>query len=1271
MSSQKSFYTAPSSTRSRLRDRITSHYRMAESDLVAQLMRDDVNTLDDVSEIQTMARDLASNLRIHAQHASGRVNRVQALLQEFSLSSQEGIALMCLAEALLRIPDQATRDALIIDKIQEGDWSAHLGKSDSLFVNAASWGLLITGKLLVKPDESGLSASMRRLVNVGGEPLIRRGMDIAMRMMGEQFVAGETILQGLNHVQTRVDQNFRYSYDMLGESALTMEDAKRYTQAYENAIHTIGKLAAGKGVYQSAGISIKLSALHPRYVRTQKQRVMSELYPTLLALAQLASHYDIGLNIDAEEAERLDLSLDLMTALCDEPSLAQWQGLGFVVQAYQKRCSAVIDFLQELAKSSGHRLMIRLVKGAYWDSEIKRAQVDGLEDYPVFTRKAHTDLNYLHCARQLLAHPAAFYPQFATHNAHTVAAIVHFAGADYQDQQYEFQCLYGMGEALYEQLAKMLGTMACPCRIYAPIGSYETLLAYLVRRLLENGANTSFVNRMADAQVSLETLLKSPQEQVRCDAKRSKKIGASHPAIPLPVALFQHATQNQNARLNSLGRDLSNENQLKALAQLVDANQESQWHVRPLISGSLDFAESSLEKNVVHNPARHREVVGTVCYASQVEVSRAYESATKSTWSQWSAIERAQCLDRAAFLLQDDAQIFTLLIREAGKTYANAISEIREAVDFLRFYAEQARALPSQVEALGTVVCISPWNFPLAIFLGQVVAALAAGNTVLAKPAEQTPLVAASAIELLYRVGIPRDAVQFLPGLGHTVGAQLVADSRVCGVMFTGSIEVARILQKQLSGRVNAKKQTIVLIAETGGQNAMIVDSSALLEQVVTDVMASAFDSAGQRCSALRVLCVQDDIADRLCEMLLGAMRQLMIDNPLALSTDVGPLIDQEAMMKVQAHLEFMRTKGHQVRQAGQHDSEVLAGGHFVLPAVIEIADLTELRNEIFGPVLHVLRFSREKLPSILSKINQLGYGLTLGVHTRINHLIEQVSNQAQVGNVYVNRNMVGAVVGVQPFGGEGLSGTGPKAGGPFYLYRLLNTYSIDAALLAAKDMVAKDMVAKDMVAKDMVAKNMGEEVVRYQEQKRAQQHLNILSVYAQQREFLSSVKACAKFAQSIPSWRVLVLPGPTGERNLYQWLARSEIACFSADHDSLLVQLAAVITVGGHALWVREADKWRLDLPLDLQSYVTCVDDSLSSDGIETARVVLHHGDESITKTLSCAVAEIDRLIIPVHSFAEGETCIELEKLMLERVHSVNTSASGGNAALMMMDAD
>ncbi len=997
-----------------LREAITSAYRRPEPDCVPALVAAATLPAETRAAADALARRLVEVLR-----DKGPGGGVEGLIHEYALSSQEGVALMCLAEALLRVPDDETRDALIRDKIGGGDWQAHLGHSPSVFVNAATWGLLLTGKLAATHSEGGLSAALTRLVAKGGEPLIRRGVNLAMRLMGEQFVSGQTIEEALDNGRSYEAKGFRYSYDMLGEAAVTADQAARYLADYEQAIRAIGQASAGRGVQNGPGISVKLSALHPRYSRAQVGRVQAELYPRLKTLAVLSRSFDIGLNIDAEEADRLEISLDLLERLCFEPELAGWHGIGFVVQAYQKRCPFVIDWLIDLARRSGHRLMVRLVKGAYWDGEIKRAQVDGLDGFPVFTRKIHTDVSYIACARKLLAATDHVYPQFATHNALTLATVYEMAGP-WTPGQYEFQCLHGMGESLYEEVVGS-AKLDRPCRIYAPVGTHETLLAYLVRRLLENGANTSFVNQIADKDFPIEKLLGDPVAR----AAALTPVGVPHPKIAAPRELFGEV------RANSAGLDLSNEQALASLAVTVTGDLAETWRAQPLLAGGPRDGEA----RDLRNPADLSDIVGQVVEASPEIVDAACAYAEP-----WHAAPqaRAEVLERVADRMEARMpHLIGLIVREAGKTFGNAIGEVREAVDFLRYYASEIRAWSNDThKPLGVVACISPWNFPLSIFTGQVAGALAAGNAVIAKPAEETPLIAAQAIKLFLGAGLPPGALQLVPGDGK-IGAHLVAHPSVAGVVFTGSTDAARSIQKTLAQRLGRDGKPIPLIAETGGQNALIADSTALPEQLVNDVIVSAFDSAGQRCSALRVLCLQEDIADTVLPMLRGAIDELAIGNPDRLSTDVGPVISSEAQQRLFTHIEQMARSGHTIDQALLPPET--QSGLFVPPTLIEVSSIAELKHEVFGPVLHVLRYAREHFEEVIRQVNATGYGLTFGVHSRIDETIDKATAASSAGNQYVNRTLIGAVVGVQPFGGHGLSGTGPKAGGPLYLLRLLS----------------------------------------------------------------------------------------------------------------------------------------------------------------------------------------------------------------------------------------
>ncbi|HTN64700.1 MAG TPA: trifunctional transcriptional regulator/proline dehydrogenase/L-glutamate gamma-semialdehyde dehydrogenase [Burkholderiaceae bacterium] len=1199
---------------------VTEAYRRDEKDAVQWLQNQIQRDPEQAATTQALAQKLVQAVRAKRSRASG----VDALMHEFSLSSEEGVALMCLAEALLRIPDHHTADRLIADKISRGDWRKHLGESPSLFVNAATWGLLITGKLVGTSSEQGLGSAMNKLIAKGGEPLIRKGVDLAMRMLGNQFVTGQTIEEALANSRANEARGYRYSYDMLGEAALTAEDAARYYTDYEHAIHAIGRAANGRGIKDGPGISVKLSALHPRYSRAQQARVMAELLPRLKALLLLAKQYDIGLNIDAEEADRLELSLDLMEALAFDPELAGFDGIGFVVQAYQKRCPFVIDYLANLAKRSGRKFMVRLVKGAYWDSEIKRAQEGGMPGYPVYTRKVHTDLSYLLCAQKLLGLTERIYPQFATHNAQSLAAIYTEAAAR-GIGDYEFQCLHGMGEALYDQVVGS-ANLDRPCRIYAPVGSHQTLLAYLVRRLLENGANSSFVNQIVDEAVPIEALTADPFDAAQ------KSGGRPHPQIPLAADLYGAA------RKNSSGLDFSNEDQLRLLQAEFAAFGQRRWQAAPLIAGPASMPAN--EPQALHNPADRRDVVGSVREASDEEVEAALEAAQQAAagWQQQPPAERAAILQRGADLFEAHrAELMALAVREAGKSLPNALAEVREAVDFLRYYA--AQILPeANAPGLGVVACISPWNFPLAIFTGQVSAALAAGNVVLAKPAEQTPLIAHRAVQLLHEAGVPHAALQVLPGRGETVGAALVADARVAGVIFTGSTEVAQIINRTLARRSAAESRDIPLVAETGGQNALIVDSSALPEQVVQDVLTSAFDSAGQRCSALRVLCLQADIADRTLAMLKGAMRELQVGNPDRLATDIGPVIDAEARQKLLRHIERMADNGRAPYQLPLTDA--VGHGTFVAPTVIEIDSLAELQQEVFGPVLHVLRYRREQLPQLVEAVNASGYGLTLGIHSRIDETIDFISSRAHVGNIYVNRNIVGAVVGVQPFGGEGKSGTGPKAGGPLYLKRLQQQAS---ASLGAHTIHA---AARPAGAQSPTPA------------------LDTLLAWAKTHGHQHFAALAEQYAHGTPLGTTLVLPGPTGERNTLSFAPRGLVLCAATSVNAMLNQLAAVLASGNRAaVAAGSAALIPAGAPDAVRERIDLLDDA-ALDAAPLALALIEHGVQA--KWRARLAARPGALVTVVETAAEAP--IPLWRLVAERALCINTTAAGGNASLMTL---
>ena len=1045
---------APSPTR----EAITAGWTRDEAEHVRELLAAARQPDADRAAIQATAADLVRRVRARAADQGA----IEAFMRQYDLGSEEGVLLMCVAEALLRIPDQDTADKLIRDKLGDADWKRHLGQSDSVLVNASTWGLMLTGKLVDLADDTkrDVHNAFKRLIGRVGEPVIRLAVRQAMRIMGHQFVMGRTIEEALSRSRKGDNANYRYSFDMLGEGALTTKDALRYLEAYRMAIHAIGRSGPGgdflkADVFAAPSISVKLSALHPRYEHAKRARVFAELGPRLLELSQLAKRYGIGLTIDAEETDRLEMSLDLIFGVLDDASLQGWHGFGIVVQAYQKRAPFVIDFIAERARALGRRIPVRLVKGAYWDSEVKRAQVDGQTGYPVFTRKPNTDVSYQACACRLLGATDAVYPMFATHNAQTIAAIHRMAttvlgagAAAGQASAFEFQKLHGMGDDLYAEVIPT-DRLNVPCRVYAPVGSHEDLLPYLVRRLLENGANSSFVNRITDENVAIDDLIRDPVETV------SAFDSIPHPRIPLPVDLYR---SQGHERDNSMGINLANDAQLRALADQINAAVTGDWIAAPLVPG----ASVSSDRIAVTNPADRRQVVGHWQPADSATVEKALQNAVAAqpAWDATPAASRAAILEHAADQLEARMPAYiAMCTKEAGKTISDGIAEVREAVDLLRYYAGQARrhfapeALPGptgesntlQLAGRGVFVCISPWNFPLAIFMGQVAAALAAGNSVIAKPAEQTNLVGYAAVKLLHEAGVPQDVLQFLPGDGATVGAALTRDPRVAGVAFTGSTDTARAINRAMAARDAALG---VLIAETGGQNALIADSSSLPEQLVKDALSSAFTSAGQRCSAARVLFVQEDIADKVVHMLAGAMAELTVGDPGLLSTDVGPVIDADALALLEDHAARMAKEAKQIAIATTDDS--IAHGTFFAPRAWELTSLSQLTRENFGPALHVIRWKADQIDQVVDTINATGFGLTLGIHSRIDETIDRIVRRAKVGNIYVNRNQIGAVVGVQPFGGQNLSGTGPKAGGPHYLPRFATEKTVTVNTTAA-----------------------------------------------------------------------------------------------------------------------------------------------------------------------------------------------------------------------------
>jgi len=1039
-----------------LRQAISGMYSVDETMLLEQLLPLATPTAGLMQQTTRECADLVKAVRAR----DDAIHMIDALLLEYSLDTREGVLLMCLAEALMRIPDSATADALIRDKLTVADWKQHLKQSRSLLVNASTWGLLLTGKV-IRLDagiEDEPASVINRLVNRLSEPVVRQAMHQAMKIMGRQFVLGRTIGEALSNSTANREAGFTYSYDMLGEAALTGDDADSYFAAYSRAIEAVGRDRFPADKSPRPTISVKLSALHPRYEKAQQTRVMRELGERMLALVSLARKQDVGITIDAEEADRLEISLDLFEQLYRDPAVRGWGNLGLVVQAYSKRALPVLCWLAALARKQGDLIPVRLVKGAYWDSEIKHAQQLGLSGYPVFTRKEGTDVSYLACARFLLSDHlrGLLYPQFASHNAHTVASIISMAGHD----GFEFQRLHGMGDALYNAVIERYRSKV---RIYAPVGSHKDLLPYLVRRLLENGANSSFVHRLIDQRTPVEALTEHPATTLRGhDA-------LANPRIPLPPDIYRQG------RRNSRGFNLSVESEWQPLRQAVEAFFSHTWHAAPVVDGNRVEGGPLVQIQAPFDRLTH---VGSCLCSDQETVQRAITSAS-AAFSRWNATpveQRAAALERAADLLEEHrAELIALCHLEAGKTIQDAIDEVREAVDFCRYYAQQARQLfGSELEmegptgesnslylqGKGVFVCISPWNFPLAIFTGQIMAALVSGNCVIAKPAEQTTLIASRAAALFHEAGIPGSVLHLLPGEGSQVGPWLTADARVAGVAFTGSTETAQRINRSLAARDGA---IATLVAETGGQNAMIVDSTALPEQVIKDVIASAFASAGQRCSALRVLFLQEQVADRMIELLKGAMQELQVGDPCRLDTDVGPVIDEEARAALLDHISRMRESATLIAEAKLPLNA--EAGCYVAPVAFEIERLDQLHKEHFGPVLHVIRFAASRLDDVIAQINDSGYGLTLGIHSRNETTSRYIDARVRVGNVYINRNQIGAVVGAQPFGGLGLSGTGPKAGGPHYLLRFaterartINTTAIggNATLLSLENRVIR-----------------------------------------------------------------------------------------------------------------------------------------------------------------------------------------------------------------------
>ncbi|NVJ50138.1 MAG: bifunctional proline dehydrogenase/L-glutamate gamma-semialdehyde dehydrogenase PutA [Gammaproteobacteria bacterium] len=1251
-----------------LRQKIREFYRIDESQAVDLILPHAEVSMSARSRAWERARKMVLQIRREQAGHGG----VDALLNEYSLSTEEGVVLMCLAEALLRVPDKKTQDELIRDKLSKGQWTPHLGASDSIFVNASSWGLLFTGNMVNytdkrKKEQYGL---LKKTLGRLGEPVIRRAMNIAMKVMGRQFVMGESIEDAVERARDKETKGYVYSYDMLGEGARTMADADRYYKAYSDAIEVIGKAADGKGPRRSPGISVKLSAIHPRYELSHRERVLEEIPERLKQLCLKAKKYDIGLTVDAEESERLDISLDIIEKVFSDSDLGDWTGFGLAVQAYQKRAIFVIDWLKQLTEKVGRKMMVRLVKGAYWDTEIKNTQMDGLDGFPVFTRKSSTDVSYHACANRLLDYRDTIYPQFATHNAYTASVILELAGDD--KEGFEFQCLHGMGDTLYDQVVTQ---DKIQCRVYAPVGVHEDLLAYLVRRLLENGANSSFVNAIVDDRQPVEALLEDPVEKTQ---RLKTKFNTQ---IQKPIELYG---QERN---NSKGLDLTDLNTLEDLKLACD-----RW-AKDNIGCAEDFPQAA---HLVKNPANHHEVIGFHVFDEAEAMLKKLDlaQAAFTSWSTTPVSERAELLRRTADILERHMdELIALCIKEAGKVAQDGIDEVREAVDFCRYYAARAEELAQdeRLEPRGVVVCISPWNFPLAIFLGQVVAAIVTGNTVLAKPAEQTSLIARRAIELMSAVGMPENVVQLVIAPGSQVGKHLLPDERIKAVMFTGSTQTGTLISQILASRGG---EQVPLIAETGGQNCMIVDSTALPEQVVDDVVSSGFQSAGQRCSALRVLFLQEDIADDVIEMLVGAMKELHVGDPAYLATDVGPVIDQKALSSLEQHAEEMQQKATLLYQCECDNDNSHAT--FFAPRLYEIKNIDVLTREVFGPCVHVVRFKAKDIDNIIEQVNGTGFGLTMGIHTRIEERANELARLSRAGNVYINRNMIGAIVGVQPFGGRGLSGTGPKAGGPNYLQRLTKEKA------TPKEVFLEGITDDAAMSSDQTAQNeaitLMEQAVKVENVWRLTGLNDRVSAVRQLLAKIATVEIVDELADDLNRTlanarsqltfierklkKPVQLPGPTGESNRLYYEPRGILVCF-ADKDvtfeywalSVVSALATgnVVVSVVSDLFYEEALAFRDKfVATGAPEHVLQVARLRHLDQLlmhpQLAGVVV---DSNTHRSAYIAAKLADRqgAILPVITAEYLDNLVQ--RLLTEKTISIDTTASGGNTSLMTMVED
>ena len=1234
-----------------LRQSVRSATHADEHELVSELVSHNALSESARQRIVLQARQLVSACRQDKQ-AKGTLD---AFLQEFALSNKEGVALMCLAESLLRIPDAITASRLIAEKIHSGDWSSHQRQSNSLFMNASIWGLMLTGRVIeLDPRITEKTQTWtKRLTNRLGAPVVRKAVYQAMKIISGHYVLGTTIEEGILRGGRENPVGTRFSFDMLGESARTKVQAERYFDSYRDAIEKVGQAETEGDVYSANGVSVKLSALHPRYQYAHAATVMSELLPRIKTLCLEAKSLNMGLSIDAEEADRLDLSLDIFEALARDPELKGWQGLGFVLQAYQKRAPMVAEWLIDLAHTTKRRLMVRLVKGAYWDTEIKRAQEQGLEDYPVFTRKPNTDFCYQHCAAILLREQKAIYPQFATHNAHTVALIVEMANG----KAFEFQRLHGMGCALHQQMQVQMGDHAIPLRVYAPIGNHEDLLPYLVRRLLENGANSSFVNRFLDANLPVEELIRDNYAEVTGSSPYR------HKRIPLPLDIYLAAG---NDRKNAKGIDLDCPVASHALLQQMAKVNTSHLRAAPIVNG-LQVSESTPEV---------------------IEQAIASAATAQADWEAGGIKHRASILRKAADLMEAKTpELMGIITAEAGRTIADSLSEVREAVDFCRYYALQAENLLSKdtnLGACGVFFCISPWNFPLAIFTGQVAAALVAGNAVLAKPAEETPLIAVRAVELLHEAGVPAHALHLLPGDGASIGGQVISDLRLSGVAFTGSTETAQLINRQLADRSGAP---VPFVAETGGQNCMIVDSTALPEQLVDDVIGSAFQSAGQRCSALRVLFLQEDIAEAVLTLLKDALASVILDHPAKLSADIGPVISAQALTGLEHHIKRMRKEGRLVATGKLPAHEDSLNGWYCAPHIFEIDSLVQLEREVFGPILHVVRYATEDLDDILQQINQSGYELTLGVHSRIENFARHIFSNTKAGNTYVNRNMIGATVGVNSFGGRGLSGTGPKAGGVHYIYRFMKDKKALIGSLIQPLIPMEKPVSPQSLPSEMNGILQAAERAHQQWSKLSfSQRIQILTAGSNPQTscnpLLSSVlPELTRIARPYLA-EALVLPGPTGEYNaltlhpagVFVLLGQGDPASASAALGLALISGCSLLVCGfDRPDEIRQGltDMVEEGLPADIvqtlpADQLPAVMESANIAGV-TGNMSQH--DLDIIKVI---LAKRPGAIVPIFETPPADSFRDLAlwgacmtRFNFERTYTDNLVAKGGNAQL------